>query len=614
MQSVPEGPRPVVDPGRRRSRPRRWLRGAPRLRLEVCPAVDSWLPRAPRLCCAGPDGYFRVARRARLPRSARKRPMNRTQRARLAGHGTALLLLVWPALAFAEEAERLGFFDRMLQAVNHAVANVLFFNVTGDALKVGKVSAANEPVLDPTTGLQQMTVVETPFIVLFLLLGAIFFTFWYRFINVRGLRHAVNVVRGQYDNPEDVGEITHFQALTSALSATVGLGNIAGVAVAIQLGGPGAVFWMVVTAVFGMTAKFSSCALAQLYRQENKDGSVSGGPMYYLDLGIRSFGGPTFRLLGKTLGVIYAVMVMGGSFGGGNMFQSNQSFAAVSGAFGLPEGSQYAFGVILAVLVALVIIGGIGRIGAATSRIVPLMVLLYCGASAFILLTHAAELPGALRLMATSAFSDNALWGGAVGVAIMGVRRAAFSNEAGVGSASIAHAAAKTDEPVREGLVAMLGPVIDTIVVCTMTASVVIVTGAWNDPALAGAQGVQLTNAAFGKSIPWFPYVLSICILLFAYSTMISWSYYGEKGWVYLLDHFGGRGQRSVIVYRLLFVFFVFVGAVTQLDQVLEFSDLMILAMALPNIVGGVVLAPRVLPHVRDYWHRYNNGSMPRRV
>ncbi len=513
-----------------------------------------------------------------------------------------------PAPAVQKSSQWKGF-NGALHAVNEVVSSALFFSVTGDTFLAPEFDARGEPVLD-ASGQQKTRTVDLPFIVVVLVAGGIFFTFWYRLINLRGFKHALDVVRGKYDDPKDAGEISHFQALTSALSATVGLGNIAGVAIAIQLGGPGAVLWMVVTAVFGMTAKFSSCTLSQLYRCEYEDGSIAGGPMYYLDLGLRGFGGSVFPVLGKGLGVLYALMAIGGSFGGGNMFQSNQSFEALSGTFDLPKGSAAVFGVVLAFLVAVVIIGGIKRIGAATEKIVPLMVGLYVVTSIFILITYASRLPASIALIFEKAFSGNALYGGAVGVMVAGVRRAAFSNEAGVGSASIVHAAAKTDEPVREGLVAMLGPVIDTVIVCVMTAMVVIVTGAWNDPDIPRSAGIELTNEAFGRAISWFPIVLSTCVVLFAYSTMISWSYYGERAWVYLLDHFGGRGQSTLLVYRLLFVAFVFVGAVTRLSEVLDFSDLMILAMAFPNIVGSVILAPTVLPRVLDYWRRHTSGEM----
>jgi AGCS family alanine or glycine:cation symporter len=402
--------------------------------------------------------------------------------------------------------------------------------------------------------------------------------------------------------------------LTSALSATIGLGNIAGVAIAIQLGGPGAVFWMMIAAFFGMSEKFSSCTLSQLYRRRNADGSISGGPMYYLDLGLREKGG-AWRTIGKVLAVMFAFMVMGGSLGGGNMFQSNQSFEAVSDAFGVPQSANWLFGLIMAFLVGLVIIGGIKRIGAATSRIVPAMVLIYVIASIVVIVTNITRVPAAISLIFRMAFSENAAYGGIVGVLVWGIKRASFSNEAGLGSSAIAHAAAKTEEPVREGLVGMMEPFVDTIIVCLMTGVVVVVSGVWNDPEVAkqaagSLTGVKLTAAAFATVISWFPYILSLCVLLFAYSTMISWCYYGERGWIYLLDHFGGRGLRTVVVFRIVFVCFVFVGAVTNLSEVLGFSDLLILCMAFPNIVGSVILAPHVRRIVEDYWRRFRSGTL----
>ena len=492
-----------------------------------------------------------------------------------------------------------------LGKVNGVVWGALMFDASFGGLEDQKYADANgEP-----------KAVAFPFIVGVLMVGALFFTLFFRFINFRGFRHAINVVRGKYDNPEDKGEISHFRALTSALSATVGLGNIAGVALAIRLGGPGAVFWMVVMALFGMSAKFSSCTLAQLYRRENKDGSISGGPMYYLDLGLKKKG-PVFGVVGKVLAVMFAVMVMGGAIGGGNMFQGNQTAAAIASTFQTNnEVTGFVVGILLAVAVGAVILGGIKRIGAATSRIIPLMCGFYVVACGYVIITNAGAIPSAFGLIFSSAFgSSNALFGGAVGVLIMGVQRAAFSNEAGLGSAAIAHAAAKTDEPVREGMVAMLGPFIDTVIICLMTGLTVIVTGVWSPEALHNgepiAAGVPMMTAAFDKSLGFGDEALSIAVVLFAYSTMISWCYYGERGWIYLLDHFGGRGVQSVIVFRGIFVFFVFVGAVLSLGPVIDFSDAMIFCMAFPNIVGSIILAPIVARKLKDYWSRYKSGEM----
>lgn len=521
----------------------------------------------------------------------------------------------------AEEAPPAEKERTALGAFNHAMETALFFDVFGGAVEVDEVDRDGNPVLE--NGKPKKKSVGFPFLVMVLALGAIFFTFFYRFINLRAFKHAIDVVRGKYDNPDDEGEISHFRALTSALSATVGLGNIAGVAVAIVRGGPGAVVWMMILAVFGMSLKFQSCTLAQLYRKKNDDGSISGGPMYYLDLGLKKIGGPAAGL-GKVLAVIYAVMVMGGSFGGGNMFQSNQTVEALTATFGMtvtdasgatvPDPTAaWGIGIVMALFVGAVIFGGIKRIGAATSRIVPIMVAIYVGASLFVIVMNAAKLPAAIGLMFSMAFTKNAFFGGLLGVLVQGVQRAAFSNEAGLGSAAIAHAAAKTDEPVREGMVAMLGPFIDTIVVCFMTAMVVIVTGQWNADAVVNAQNLQgaaVTAGAFESAISWFPEVLSVSIALFAYSTQVSWCYYGERGWIYLLDHFNGMGLKTVPIFRLIFVAFVVIGATNKLGDVLAFSDIMILSMAFPNLVGCALLAPKLRERLRDYWDRYQSGEM----
>jgi AGCS family alanine or glycine:cation symporter len=516
----------------------------------------------------------------------------------------ALLTIIYVTSAWAQKNEEPSVFDK----ANATIMTVLFFDIAFDAIQIDEVDRDGNPVLD-ASGNPQKKVVSLPFLIVVLILGAIFFTFWYRWINVRGLKHSINVIQGKYDNPEDTGEISHFRALTSALSATVGLGNIAGVAIAIQLGGPGAVFWMLIAAVFGMTAKFSSCTLSQMYRQTNADGSISGGPMYYVDIGLKQMGG-SWAHLGKVLAIMYALMVMGGAIGVGNMFQVNQTAEAFRSTFGLSAGTNWVIGIVIAILVAVVIIGGIKRIGAATSRIVPAMCGLYVCVSILIILMNITRIPEAIGLIFRLAFTGNAFYGGFFGVLVWGIKRASFSNEAGLGSAAIAHAAAKTEEPVREGLVAMVGPFIDTIIVCLMTAMVVIITGAWNDPSLSQSDGVTLTTKAFESAIGWFPLILTVSIGLFAYSTMISWAYYGERGWIYLLDHFGGAGLKTVIVFRIIFILFVIVGAVNKLDAVLDFSDAMVLGMAFPNIIGSIILAPRVLGKVRDYWSRYQSGEM----
>ena len=516
----------------------------------------------------------------------------------------ALLTIIYVVSAWAQESGEPSALDK----ANATIGAVLFFDIAFGFIQIDEVDRDGNPVLD-ASGNPQKKVVSLPFLIVVLILGAIFFTFWYRWINVRGSRHSVDIIRGKYDNPEDTGEISHFRALTSALSATVGLGNIAGVAIAIQLGGPGAVFWMLVAAVFGMTAKFSSCTLSQMYRQTNRDGSISGGPMYYIDIGLRQMGSG-WATLGKVLAVMYALLVMGGAIGVGNMFQVNQTAEAFRSTFGLSEGANWIIGIVIAILVGAVIIGGIKRIGAATSKIVPAMCGLYVCVSILIILMNFTKIPEAIGLIFSMAFTGNAFYGGFFGVLVWGIKRSSFSNEAGLGSAAIAHAAAKTEEPVREGLVAMVGPFIDTIIVCLMTAMVVIITGAWNDPSLSQSDGVTLTTKAFESAIGWFPLILTLSIGLFAYSTMISWAYYGERGWIYLFDHFGGIGLKTVIVFRIIFILFVIVGAVNKLDAVLDFSDAMVLGMAFPNIIGSIILAPRVLGKLRDYWNRYQSGEM----
>ena len=438
-----------------------------------------------------------------------------------------------------------------------------------------------------------------PLIVLVLLSGALIFTLYFKFINVRGFRHSIDIIKGKYDNPEDTGQISHFQALTSALSATIGLGNIAGVAVAVSLGGPGAVFWMVFIAFFSMSAKFVSCTLGQLYRKINDDGSVSGGPMYYLDYGLKEKGFGTF---GKILGCMYAVFIIGGAFGGGNMFQANQSYELFGKLIGIPD---YLYGIILAILVGFVIVGGIKRIGETTEKIVPFMVVLYVGASLFIILTNLGQLPGVLSEMVSQAFSPDAAYGGFIGALVTGIKRAVFSNEGGVGSASIAHSAAKTDEPVREGIVAMIGPFIDTIVVCFMTASVILITKDANPlyQVGGGINGAELTSAAFGSAISWFPYILSIVVFLFSFSTMISWYYYGDKGWKYLF------GSSSIKVYQGMYLGCVVLGAVASLGNVIDFSDMMILSCGFPNIIGCLFLLPILKTKLDEYWTRYQAGE-----
>jgi AGCS family alanine or glycine:cation symporter len=387
----------------------------------------------------------------------------------------------------------------------------------------------------------------------------------------------------------------------------VGLGNIAGVAVAVGIGGPGAVFWMVVAGFLGMSSKFVECTLGQKYRVVRSDGHVSGGPMHYLRDGLAEMG---LGGLGRFLSVLFALMCIGGSFGGGNMYQSNQAFAQVAKTFeqSAPwlggDAGAIGFGLLLALLVGSVIIGGIKRIGEVASVLVPVMCVVYVSSGMLILAINASALPGAIGVIVGEAFSFEAGLGGFVGVLIQGFRRAAFSNEAGVGSAAIAHSAARTEEPVREGLVALLEPFIDTIIVCAMTGLVIVVTGAWNDP--NAGTGIQMTSTAFATVFPWFPVVLSITAVAFAFSTMISWSYYGEQCWVNLF------GIRSVLVYKFVFVLFTWAGAIFAAESVVEFGDLMILGMAFPNIAGVLLLSGKIKRDLDDYMRRLAAGEFPR--
>ena len=441
-----------------------------------------------------------------------------------------------------------------------------------------------------------------PLIVVWLVLGAIFFTFRMGFINFRGFGHAFSLVRGKYDNPNDKGEVSHFQALTTALSATVGLGNIAGVAVAVAAGGAGATFWMILAGLLGMASKFVECTLGVKYREINEDGEVSGGPMYYLSKGLKKRG---LGRLGIILAVMFSVLCIGGSFGGGNMFQANQAWAQVSGKFGL-EGGGFWFGIIMAGLVGVVIIGGIRSIAKVTDKIVPFMVGLYVLFALIIIFMNISHVGEAFGAIFDGAFSAEAFRGGVIGVLIIGFQRAAFSNEAGVGSASIAHSASKTNEPVSEGIVALLEPFIDTVVVCTMTALVLIFTGYATDT--GGLQGSELTSAAFSQAFPWFSWVLMVAILLFAFSTMISWSYYGQKAWTYLFGLAGVKAKWTDYAYKGIFLLFVVVGSSVSLGAVLDFSDLMVLGMAFPNILGLILMSGEVKADLKDYLHRVKTG------
>ena len=450
-----------------------------------------------------------------------------------------------------------------------------------------------------------------PFVVIWLILGAVTFTLILRFINFRGFKHAILLVKGVYDNPDHKGEVSHFQALTTALSATVGLGNIAGVAIAISIGGPGATFWMIVAGLLGMSSKFMECTLGVKYRQIDKNGVVSGGPMYYLRDGLKK---KNMKWLGALLSFIFAILVIGGSLGGGNMFQANQAFSQLTYLVPSIENHGMWFGIILAILVGFVIIGGIKSIAKVTDKVVPFMAAIYVIAATIIIFINIEHTGTAFSLIIDGAFGSEAIKGGIIGVLIVGFQRAAFSNEAGVGSAAIAHSAVKTDTPITEGFVSLLEPFIDTVVICTMTALVLIYTGTYENP--MGYEGAQLTSLAFSKVFSWFPYVLMVAIFLFAFSTMISWSYYGLKGFDYLLGDIFNKifGNREVVKYTyfVIFLCFIVVGSASNLGSVIAFSDMMILAMAFPNIIGLLILSPEIKADLNDYWTKLKSGEIKR--
>ncbi len=450
-----------------------------------------------------------------------------------------------------------------------------------------------------------------PFVVIWLIMGAVTFTLVLRFINFRGFKHAILLVRGVYDNPDHKGEVSHFQALTTALSATVGLGNIAGVAIAISIGGPGATFWMIIAGILGMSSKFMECTLGVKYRKIDKHGVVSGGPMYYLRDGLKK---KNLKWLGAVLSFVFAILVIGGSLGGGNMFQANQAFSQLTYLVPSIENHGMWFGIILAILVGFVIIGGIKSIAKVTDKIVPFMAAIYVITATIIIFMNIEHTGEAFKLIIDGAFGADALKGGLIGVLIVGFQRAAFSNEAGVGSAAIAHSAVKTDTPITEGFVSLLEPFVDTVVICTMTALVLIYTGTYENP--MGYEGAQLTSLAFSKVFSWFPYILMIAIFLFAFSTMISWSYYGLKGFDYLLGDIFEKifGNKEVVKYTYFAIFlcFIVVGSASNLGSVIAFSDMMILAMAFPNIIGLLILSPEIKHDLTDYWTKLKSGEIKR--
>lgn len=455
-----------------------------------------------------------------------------------------------------------------------------------------------------------------PWIVAWLVIAATVFTVYFGVIQFRAFGHAIALVRGDYSDPDDAGEVSHFQALATALSGTVGLGNIAGVAVAIGIGGPGATFWMILAGLLGMASKFTECTLGVKYRNEYANGKVSGGPMYYLTKGFAERGVPG----GRFLAILFSIFCILGALGGGNMFQANQAHAQLTNVFGVYPG--WITGIVFAGIVFAVIIGGIKSIARVTEKVVPIMGLIYVGTALIIILMNYDMIGWAFGQIFAGAFTGLGVAGGFVGALIQGFRRAAFSNEAGVGSAAIAHSAVRTKEPITEGFVSLLEPLIDTVIVCTMTALVIIITGQLiSDPntglyllneagtairTVGDTSGVALTSAAFSSSIGGFKYVLALAVILFAFSTMISWSYYGLKAWTYLF----GESKTQELVFKSIFCLFVVIGASASLGPVIDFSDAAIFAMAVVNIIGLYVLMPIVKRELNSYWSRLKSGEI----
>jgi len=495
--------------------------------------------------------------------------------------GVFILMLMLPCVAFAQPEGAAGV-DAFFGTVNGYLASVLFFDVMpGEA--------------------------AMPFIVAWLIVGAVYLTCRFGFINVRMMGHALAVIRGKYKSPDDQGEVSPFQALTTALSATVGLGNIAGVAIAIIIGGPGAIIWMIIAGFFGMTAKFTEVTLGQMYRVTRPDGRLMGGAMEYLSRGLAEKGAPR---TGKILAIVFAFLTIMGSLGAGNAFQVSQSLGAVKEQIPFFNDFPIAYGLIMAFAIGLVIIGGIRRIAHVAEAVVPTMVVIYVGTCMLILGSNAELIPNALGKIVTEAFAPISVAGGIIGVMVQGFKRAVFSSEAGLGSAAIAHSAASVKYPVRQGLVALYEPFIDTVVICTMTVLVIIVTGVYSAPEYealrASSQGAALTSAAFATASDWFPVILSISVVLFAYSTAISWSYYGERCWVYLF------GERSSMIYKLIFIGFIIIASVVSASGLLLFSDLLLLAMAFPNLIGLYVLSGKVKSALTNYEEKLSSGELDR--
>ncbi|GAB5604461.1 alanine/glycine:cation symporter family protein [Sideroxyarcus sp. TK5] len=493
----------------------------------------------------------------------------------------ALVYLLLCALPQAASASESGL-DAMFGSINGMLAQVIFYDIF-----------PGEPAM--------------PLIVAWLIVAAVFLTWRFNFVNLRMMRHAFHVMRGKYRTADDQGEVTSFQALSTALSATVGLGNIAGVAIAISIGGPGATFWMIVAGFLGMSTKFTEASLAQMYREVRPDGRLMGGAMEYLSKGLAENGAPR---TGKVLAILFAIFTILGSFGAGSAFQVSQSMGAVQTQIEFFRDVPIAYGLLMAIAIGLVIIGGLRRIAHVAEAVVPTMVIIYLGACLWIIGSNAELVPAALGKIVTEAFSPIAVAGGMVGAIVQGFKRAAFSSEAGLGSAAIAHSAASVKYPVRQGLVALYEPFIDTVVICTMTALVIIITGVYNAPEYeairAASQGATLTSMAFATVSDWFPSILALSVVLFAYSTAISWSYYGERCWVYVF------GERYSLLYKAAFICFVVVASVASASNLVDFTDLLVLSMAFPNLIGLYVLSGKVKLALADYESRLSSGELDR--
>ncbi len=472
------------------------------------------------------------------------------------------------------------------------------------------VNTAVQPVSDVIVGVIFYTVpllgADMPLIVLWLVVAAAIATVYFNFIAFRAFKHALELIRGDYSNPKDAGEVSHFQALATALSGTVGLGNIAGVAIAVSIGGPGATFWMIVAGLMGMSLKFAECTLGVKYRNEYADGTVSGGPMYYFSKGLAEKGMAASAASSRCSSRSAASPARSAAATCSRPTSRSSSSSTSPAARPLFADKGWLFGLVVAVIVGAVIIGGIKSIARVTEKIVPFMAILYCGAGLVIILANITALPAAIGAIFAGAFTAQGVAGGAIGALIQGFRRAAFSNEAGIGSASIAHSAVRTKEPITEGLVALHEPFIDTVVICTMTALVIVITGSYDASGEMG--GVELTSAAFASVFPWFPYVLALAVILFAFSTMISWSYYGTKCWTYLF----GESRSMELIYKLIFCIFVVIGSSMSLGPVVDLSDSAIFAMAIANIIGLYILFPVVKRDLESYWSRLQAGQLTR--